>query len=289
MTTKILFHSYGDRHCPDGFASAWVAHKFFGNAADFHPVEYKKTASDYEGLIAALHLTKNDIVYMLDWSIQYPYIIQKLQRTVKELHILDHHKTALESLLGLSPNFLLDSSRSGAMISWHHFFPNEPVPALIRYVMDRDIWQKKLPHTEEMHLALGRMEQTFSTYDYLGGLSDEEYIEALLPLGRSLMKEREKCIEKELLRASFADLDEHPIGLIENLESSLVSDALNRLCLEHPEIDFAMSYRRKGNEFKVELRSTKNVDVSAIAKKYGGGGHYHAAGFIVSDDDFQFL
>ncbi len=29
---------------------------------------------------------------------------------------------------------------------------------------------------------------------------------------------------------------------------------------------------------KVSLRSSADVDVSAIAKRFGGGGHYHAAG-----------
>jgi len=32
---------------------------------------------------------------------------------------------------------------------------------------------------------------------------------------------------------------------------------------------------------KVSLRSKTNVDVSAIAKRFGGGGHIRAAGFVI--------
>ena len=38
---------------------------------------------------------------------------------------------------------------------------------------------------------------------------------------------------------------------------------------------------------KVELRSIGDCDVSKIAKRFGGGGHKHAAGFLISDRKMQ--
>ena len=38
-------------------------------------------------------------------------------------------------------------------------------------------------------------------------------------------------------------------------------------------------YELEGHDFKVSLRSSDQVDVSEIAKKFGGGGHKRAAGF----------
>jgi len=40
--------------------------------------------------------------------------------------------------------------------------------------------------------------------------------------------------------------------------------------------------QEKGDEYRVSLRSKGNIDIGAIAKEYGGGGHKNAAGLTVS-------
>jgi phosphoesterase RecJ-like protein len=40
-------------------------------------------------------------------------------------------------------------------------------------------------------------------------------------------------------------------------------------------------YEQKTHQFKVSLRSKQKVDVSVIAKHFGGGGHKRAAGFSI--------
>ena len=37
------------------------------------------------------------------------------------------------------------------------------------------------------------------------------------------------------------------------------------------------------NEYKVSLRSKKDIDVSQIAVSFGGGGHVRAAGFQLKE------
>ena len=41
-------------------------------------------------------------------------------------------------------------------------------------------------------------------------------------------------------------------------------------------------YEISPNEYKVSLRSSKDVDVSVIAQYFGGGGHKKAAGFTMT-------
>lgn len=60
----------------------------------------------------------------------------------------------------------------------------------------------------------------------------------------------------------------------------LISEVGNKLCQGHP---YSMVYFDKDNMHHVSLRSDEHgLDVSEIAKTYGGGGHKHAAGFITS-------
>lgn len=299
-SVKILFHSYGKSHCPDGFTSAWVAHRYFrlyhpAAKVEFHPVEYQQSERDYELLLSTFDFREDDTVYLLDWSVPRS-VTEKLMRMTKELIIIDHHKTAIEGIMGLSSRFLLDSSKSGAMLTWEYFFPDESAPTLIDYVMDRDIWKKELPYTEEMHLALGMFRQSFHAFDFLGSLDANDYIDLLLPIGTKLMEERRQQIYAECHKAILGklpvarEIKSWVVGIIPDCNPSLVSDALNELCLVNENIHFAASYRaREEGGYKVELRSTReNVDVSAIAKQYGGGGHYHAAGFICDKLPFIF-
>ena len=41
----------------------------------------------------------------------------------------------------------------------------------------------------------------------------------------------------------------------------------------------------KGEVIKGSLRSNEDIDVAALAQIWGGGGHYHAAGFSVADSN----
>jgi phosphoesterase RecJ-like protein len=44
-------------------------------------------------------------------------------------------------------------------------------------------------------------------------------------------------------------------------------------------------YETEKNEYKVSMRSKNIVDVSKIAKRFGGGGHIRAAGFDMAAND----
>ena len=60
----------------------------------------------------------------------------------------------------------------------------------------------------------------------------------------------------------------------------LVSETGNELAKG---VEFAATYFETDEHRIYSLRSDKNgLDVSEIAAKYGGGGHFHAAGFKVA-------
>ena len=64
-----------------------------------------------------------------------------------------------------------------------------------------------------------------------------------------------------------------------NVTSSDLDGIVSQLWLTK-DIDIAIfMYELEGNDFKVSMRSSDRVDVSMIAKKFGGGGHKKAAGF----------
>ncbi len=61
------------------------------------------------------------------------------------------------------------------------------------------------------------------------------------------------------------------------------TEGLVNLPLTVKEIEAVMFFKQeKGDEYRVSLRSKGDVDIGAIAKEYGGGGHKNAAGCTVT-------
>ena len=118
MNPLCIYHS----NCADGFGSAWVVRKFFGNGkVDFHPGIHQTDPPD---------TTDRDVI-MVDFSYKRPVVLE-MAKKASSILILDHHKSAKEDLVSLPKTVttVFDVSRSGAMIAWEYYFPTlEPPPA----------------------------------------------------------------------------------------------------------------------------------------------------------------
>jgi len=269
MPIKVLFHSYGiDKHCPDGFAAAYCAWKKFGNDAEYLPVEYGGELPE---------INPEDEIYILDFSYKRDILKSHFLNVTKNVVILDHHKTAQEELLGIK-GALFDLNRSGAQIAWDYWFSNQSRPLLIDYVGDRDLWNKELPHTEEMHLALCSLKQDFKVWDVLCNMTNSQYIDFMLQLGKPLYAERQTQITELVATTQIKQFENYQVGVINTNNYSLVSDACNDICKQY-EVDFSANYKINDEGiYKWSLRSIGEFDVSTIAQQFGGGGHKNAAG-----------
>ena len=94
-------------------------------------------------------------------------------------------------------------------------------------------------------------------------------------LKNSYYDDNHKIIYSVMTEIDLAEFTELPQAAFEGFV-----ETLNTI----PEAKFAMFLRQEGNLIKGSLRSDifKNIDVSKIAKIFGGGGHKLAAGFSVA-------
>ena len=68
---------------------------------------------------------------------------------------------------------------------------------------------------------------------------------------------------------------EHTVGII--FADKYISELGNKLCELHPELDFVVLINM--STLTVSYRTVKNdLDLSDIAKRFGGGGHPKASG-----------
>jgi uncharacterized protein len=265
MKKLCIYHG----NCADGFTSAWVVRQALGEDVDFHAGVYQNAPPDVEG---------RDVV-MVDFSYKRATLEQIRDRAASVL-ILDHHKTAeadLKALPGVVSVF--DMDRSGARITWDHYFPGKPPPALLLHVEDRDLWRFALRKTREIQASVFAYPYEFKVWDFLMSAD----LEQLAVEGEAIERKHFKDIRE------LVDVVTRPMNIaghvvpIANLPYTLTSDAGHLLAKGKP---FAGCYWDTPAGRVFSLRSTDDgMDVAEIAKQYGGGGHRNASGFRLSYAD----
>lgn len=268
----VLFH---DR-CFDGLAGAWVAHKKFGNTASY--VAVSDHHSPPEGL-------EGKEIYVIDFSFRSPQIIE-LEKKVRRLVVLDHHKTAEEAVKSIREH-VFDNNRSGAQIAWDYFFPNQERPKLVNYIGDSDIWTHKLPHTYEIGTYIHSHELTLESFDTLNEqLEDSKTFAKCVEIGSILNKAHKGRVESFAERAFDVSFEGYTVKAL-NCPSDLRSDVGHLLASQYPPfaILFYLDVIDGVPTWKISLRGDDTIDVAALAEKYGGGGHFSAAAFTTKDPD----
>lgn len=282
MKPLCIYHG----NCADGFAAAWVVRKFFGEGnVDFHAGVYQDPPPDVTG---------RDVI-MVDFSYKQPVIEEMAQQAISIL-ILDHHKTAAAdlaqypqptesapewaALFGHTPDHgkaeicaIFDMQRSGCMIAWDYFFAGHRCPDLLDHIQDRDLWVFKLEGTREIQANLFSYPYDFAVWDTLMASAPGK----MIPEGRAIERKHHKdvaelvTVVKRRMKIGGYDV---PVA---NLPYTLTSDAGHLMAKNEP---FAACYWDTPEGRVFSLRSAVGgIDVSDIAKLYGGGGHPQASGF----------
>lgn len=270
MSTYIIHHG----NCFDGFGAAWVAATYLKKYnPTLIPMNYGEPMPD----------VKFGDVYLLDFSFPREDMI-KLEKQNKFLVVLDHHKTAQANCEGL-PFCTFDMNRSGAGLTWDYFHQGKPRPKLIDVVEDRDLWRFNVPKAKELHAYIASYPKDLATWDQLEKDLEYDYNNSVNEGAAILRYHAQKTDEM----AQFSTTQ--PIGGFEvpvvNVPYNFASDVIHVLLQRNPQSPFAASYfyRADGTkQYSLRGHQDNNVDVSEIAKIYGGGGHRKAAGFEINPD-----
>lgn len=265
----VIYHG----NCADGFSAAWCFWRKYGDACEYMAGVYQQDPPDVTG--------RN--VYLVDFSYKRNVVLRMLEQA-SHITLIDHHKTALEDLAGIeSEKFstFTDLDRSGATLAWDFLFPDEPRPLLLGHVEDRDLWRFKLPGTREIQAFVFSHEYTFEQWDQMMRAGQAELLQ-MTAAGAAIERKHHKDVA-ELVgvckRRMVIGGHNVPVA---SLPYTLTSDAGHLMARGEP---FAACYWDTESGRVFSLRSTdEGLDVSEIAKQYGGGGHVRASGFKVSRD-----
>lgn len=273
---KIIHH----RSDFDGIFCREIAKKFLGP-------EYEIVGYEYGDKIP--EVMEDELIYMLDISI--PELMNHTR-----LNWIDHHKTAMDKF-GLKPGFQIDGV-AACRLAWQYFNEEPPnfanrgenqktmpskndfverwvvEPLSVRLAGEYDIWDKRDPNTDLFQHGLRSEELDWSKMFY-----DESYVKKLLEQGKALQYYKQKEDESIIKNNGFELKWEELNFLVLNSArfNSLSFDS--RVTKDH---DALLGFKWTGDKWIISLYHTpfnKEIDLSKIAIKYGGGGHKGACGF----------
>lgn len=274
MNKVCIYHA----GCPDGFGAAFAVWRAWGDDARYLArghYEERLRPSDYEGaLIAFVDIAPDNAQ------------LTALGEVAEQVIVLDHHVSsqsrymsdpAVENQLrqgGHTVHF--DLEHSGAVLAWEHFH-REPVPLLLQYVEDQDLWNWKLPGSEEVNAAIASYPRRFDVWNELA----ERTAEDLAAEGGPIVRANQMEVKRVLHSAHLVAMGTRRVSAVNaTLSRSNVGHELaTQAAYGHP---WGCVYRLTADRVHVSLYSIGDFDVSEIAGEYGGGGHRNAAGFSVS-------
>lgn len=278
--TVVVYHA----HCVDGFGAAFAAWCALGNSAEYLPVSYSEPMPE---------IPDGARVYIVDfsWPFDHEAREQLLALAARcELTVLDHHKTAREALEGLDFAHF-DMSKSGAVLAWEYFQNVEPaedaygvrgpVPQLLLYIQDRDLWKWELPNSREFSAGLSLVKREFDRW--LAIIAPEsERRRDIIAEGRISLKRDGILVESMCKRAYQTALTDgkRMVPIMAVNAPVLQSECCHRLLEKFPDHQVVAAYFDENTLRRFwSLRSRPGFDCSVIAKVRGGGGHAQAAGF----------
>lgn len=267
--TVILYHG----GCPDGFGGAYAAWKKFGNSAEYTPLS--RDTDRPTGFSGAK-------LYFIDFT--YPQeIMDGYIAEADSVTVLDHHQ-GVEDVIVRMPEYRYDVTHSGACIAWEYFHPEIPVPELLKYIEQGDLYRTDLPNTEEILSYVYTRPQAFAEWSELEEkLADPHAREQIIKTGKAYAEHKSTIVEQIVQQAELVTFEGHTCYLGSS-SKQFTSPVGHTLAERLPPIALVASVHAWG--LRVSLRrSDDSVDLAAIARKYGGNGHPFAAAFSLKWGD----
>lgn len=215
----------------------------------------------------------------LKYDIEFDNLMRFFETCTRSFIIIDHHISTKQ----FKENFIFDNQKCGAVLCWEYFM-NTEVPLFIQMIQDKDLWTWTNPQSQYFTSGLSFVLNEFHDYDFNKLLNKydqiEENFDEIIKTGKLITIIRERKIKNLAKKCKKIEniLDQTYRVIFANCDLDYASELGNYL-VEKNNIDFSIIwiYDHRQNEYVISLRS-KEVDVSVIAKDFGGGGHKNASG-----------
>ena len=260
---------------PDGCCAAAIACRFYGEGGRY-------TAWRHEMTFPHDEIVAGEKLVFVDINLPDP---ERLWEKTQDIVWVDHHISAIEkngpwanerAIPGIRQN-----GEAACVLAWRHFFPEEPIPAIVALIGDQDIWRFEFgDETRALHYGLDLFDINPTGKFWHQWLVPGASIAALEPMlapGRAIhayeSKRRARMVREYAYETELAG---HAAVACNLRGNSAMFEELEKI------YDICIAYMYNGERYQVSLYTLRDdIDVSKICETFGGGGHAKAAGFLI--------
>lgn len=310
---KIIHHNDNDGYCSAAVVDAFLTDMFNNpTEKDFYVYSYNSEFNRPE-------VIENETVYIVDVAMDdrvYSFIEYCVSVGAKVIHI-DHHKTTIEWIeshpgandiidkiisfyeIGVSASLMTyayscmnnDERLKPNDVNWgdndtgnslHINNRNIYIPLSVQYVNDYDVWNWKFGK-DTSYFQLGLFMAPYNnkpfTKEWKDLVTNDAIVTNLMLDGEIAYRYRNRLFGIALRKGFISSLNNKAWCVVNSdfADSQLYGEFVDQF-------DICCCVQYYGDKWVYHIRSSElnDIDVSAIAKEHGGGGHKHASGF--SDD-----
>ena len=251
---------------PDGRASAMIVRRALGPQIRLFEINY--------GDIVPWDLLESaQRVVIVDFSLPHDDMLRLAQE--RELTWIDHHITAIQDMADISGAWpgRRSTSEAACVLAWQYYFADHPLPQGVVLIGDKDIW--RMAEAETRPFNEGLLQENTHTDNLtlweaiLDG--DRGLIQRLTSKGQVLLQARLNNLHRAARRFGYPVNFEgyHTLVINRPGEGELIEIATQQLGYEVAYC-YVDSFQN-GKLMTSVMIGSRSVDVSQIARKFGGG------------------
>lgn len=230
-----------------------------------------------------------DQVVIVDFSLPYNDMLTVAEKS--KLVWIDHHKSSMGELEDIAGDWagVRSLDEAACVLTWQYYFPKLALPKAVLLIGDRDIWRWAEEQTGSFSEGLFYQDTDADNDALWAPLLDDDanLLNQLIEQGSILRAAQLVIIERKVKNWGHeVEFEGHRTLMINDRGQGEMGEHIANLGYE---IGYCYIDAMQAGKLitKVTLYS-KVVDVSIIAKKFGGGGHAGAAGFSIERDKLPF-
>ena len=274
---KCFYHNDMDGKCAGAIVYRYYIKE--GNHAKDESCEFIEIA--YKDEFPFTRIVKDELVVIVDFSLQKPGDFEKLYEITKNIVWIDHHKTAIERHSGFASELkgFRDINKAGCQLTWDYFYGIKTTPEAVQLIADYDMWKFDFgQRTKNFQLGIKGCpcSPDWIFWNFLLDVGEKgqtgTYVEDGAVINNYQSQQNANLLKNFAFEAFFEG--HKVIACNQGMTNSQLFDSAKS------DYDLMMPFIFDGVRYTVSIY-TKNpdIDCSELAKKHGGGGHKGAAGF----------
>lgn len=287
--TFVYYH----RSCFDGSMAAAVFQHYLDSQPELQSEDFEFISWEYGESVGELSRFEGADVILLDLTFDIEDLGQ-VAEIARSVLVIDHHPRAHEQAvlrqLFASVEFIIDDERqrkSGAQLTWEHYFEHLPQPDVVRWIGKGDLWIFDEPEIRPLRSAVGSIGFQPNQWNTLFlGDDGPENVNAYIEKGQIMAEVISGQIDYLVKHCqSQVSIDGYTVVAC-NAPKFLASELGQRLyeLYDVEESPFVAIFYEEHGQLVYSLRSREDspIHLGKLCAKFAGGGHKHAAGFKVN-------